>query len=102
MIRRPPRSTLFPYTTLFRSEAQARRQPESGERHHRADGADRGVEGHAARPQVGGSHSDPAAGGQGWHGAADRGQIGPADSPRESEIAHGGYEREGTEGGAAG
>src|SRR5690348_18173469 len=25
MIRRPPRSTLFPYTTLFRSEAQVRR-----------------------------------------------------------------------------
>src|SRR3712207_7487965 len=25
MIRRPPRSTLFPYTTLFRSEASARR-----------------------------------------------------------------------------
>src|SRR2546426_10452402 len=24
MIRRPPRSTLFPYTTLFRSEADAR------------------------------------------------------------------------------
>src|SRR5256885_8320537 len=24
MIRRPPRSTLFPYTTLFRSEATAR------------------------------------------------------------------------------
>src|SRR3712207_7922511 len=24
MIRRPPRSTLFPYTTLFRSEAQPR------------------------------------------------------------------------------
>src|SRR3712207_7654459 len=23
MIRRPPRSTLFPYTTLFRSQAQA-------------------------------------------------------------------------------
>jgi len=23
MIRRPPRSTLFPYTTLFRSEVQA-------------------------------------------------------------------------------
>src|SRR2546429_1033848 len=27
MIRRPPRSTLFPYTTLFRS---ARSQPQSG------------------------------------------------------------------------
>src|SRR2546430_16889991 len=25
MIRRPPRSTLFPYTTLFRSHAQLRR-----------------------------------------------------------------------------
>src|SRR3712207_7372886 len=27
MIRRPPRSTLFPYTTLFRSVAPVRRQP---------------------------------------------------------------------------
>src|SRR5690554_7661201 len=26
MIRRPPRSTLFPYTTLFRSEAHRRNQ----------------------------------------------------------------------------
>src|SRR3712207_9377088 len=29
MIRRPPRSTLFPYTTLFRSDAEAKRQRES-------------------------------------------------------------------------
>src|SRR6476620_7116179 len=28
MIRRPPRSTLFPYTTLFRSRRGARRQPD--------------------------------------------------------------------------
>src|SRR5256886_5225847 len=28
MIRRPPRSTLFPYTTLFRSKAAARREAE--------------------------------------------------------------------------
>src|SRR2546422_6403062 len=27
MIRRPPRSTLFPYTTLFRSGLQLRREP---------------------------------------------------------------------------
>src|SRR3712207_7795043 len=27
MIRRPPRSTLFPYTTLFRSQATACRHP---------------------------------------------------------------------------
>src|SRR5690349_23497684 len=42
MIRRPPRSTLFPYTTLFRSEAD--------------DGVDRagddGCEGAAAHPQA--------------------------------------------------
>src|SRR2546429_7357628 len=28
MIRRPPRSTLFPYTTLFRSEGEIFRQPQ--------------------------------------------------------------------------
>src|SRR5690348_17588100 len=27
MIRRPPRSTLFPYTTLFRSDRHAMREP---------------------------------------------------------------------------
>src|SRR3712207_8458194 len=32
MIRRPPRSTLFPYTTLFRSEQQR----EEGDRHRQA------------------------------------------------------------------
>src|SRR6266581_4058157 len=32
MIRRPPRSTLFPYTTLFRSEVLAERRDA---RHHR-------------------------------------------------------------------
>src|SRR5690606_39603524 len=30
MIRRPPRSTLFPYTTLFRSEVQPARRVTSG------------------------------------------------------------------------
>src|SRR6266478_7395762 len=38
MIRRPPRSTLFPYTTLFRSRALGRAQPLPG--HLRLD--DRG------------------------------------------------------------
>src|SRR5256885_10937746 len=38
MIRRPPRSTLFPYTTLFRSvgaaadEQPARREPQRGDK----------------------------------------------------------------------
>src|SRR2546425_2469551 len=34
MIRRPPRSTLFPYTTLFRSPRGVR----AGVRHRRGDG----------------------------------------------------------------
>src|SRR3712207_8894457 len=33
MIRRPPRSTLFPYATLFRSPARRRRRPPSSRRH---------------------------------------------------------------------
>src|SRR5258705_1677445 len=37
MIRRPPRSTLFPYTTLFRSQARAPRfGDERGKDHGRA------------------------------------------------------------------
>src|SRR2546427_6555286 len=35
MIRRPPRSTLFPYTTLFRSRLPPSRSPLGPRRHHR-------------------------------------------------------------------
>src|SRR5688572_30870429 len=35
MIRRPPRSTLFPYTTLFRSRRQHHQRPGQRERHPR-------------------------------------------------------------------
>src|SRR5437016_11923360 len=38
MIRRPPRSTLFPYTTLFRSHARQRGEP-IGVRARRDDAA---------------------------------------------------------------
>src|SRR5271165_5291707 len=34
MIRRPPRSTLFPYTTLFRSQCLDRRRPAGGDPRH--------------------------------------------------------------------
>src|SRR5260370_15641688 len=46
MIRRPPRSTLFPYTTLFRSPANLRAQPQ------------------LARPRQPGGEGDDHAGGQ--------------------------------------
>src|SRR5574341_1945419 len=42
MIRRPPRSTLFPYTTLFRSEAESEDQDVCGDQRQR--GADAGVD----------------------------------------------------------
>ncbi len=35
MIRRPPRSTLFPYTTLFRSHGKAERQFDDREIQHK-------------------------------------------------------------------
>src|SRR3712207_7448915 len=41
MIRRPPRSTLFPYTTLFRSRADG---------HHHPAAAGRGGRGRGAQP----------------------------------------------------
>src|SRR5256886_11069259 len=34
MIRRPPRSTLFPYTTLFRSDPESDASERGGEEHH--------------------------------------------------------------------
>src|SRR3712207_8059658 len=54
MIRRPPRSTLFPYTTLFRS----------GGAGPRADAADGGAEELGQRPEgVGGGQAGPGVGG---------------------------------------
>src|SRR5205809_4588234 len=39
MLRRPPRSTLFPYTTLFRSRGQDHADPDIGiGLHHRREG----------------------------------------------------------------
>src|SRR3712207_8177757 len=68
MIRRPPRSTLFPYTTLFRSalrardrrgrehrdgraEGGARDDARAGPRDHAAPRRDRGGQGEAALPR---------------------------------------------------
>src|SRR2546430_12687390 len=45
MIRRPPRSTLFPYTTLFRSLGRGQRLRELGEVHEAgSEGGDGGLE----------------------------------------------------------
>src|SRR3712207_7956968 len=55
MIRRPPRSTLFPYTTLFRSPARTGRWGVRGE-----GGRERGEKaGTPAAPDVGGADLTP-------------------------------------------
>src|SRR2546430_5038247 len=56
MIRRPPRSTLFPYTTLFRSD---------GGRERAADGADRGRHGRGRRLRRRGAVRDRQGRGEG-------------------------------------
>src|SRR6266542_6708443 len=56
MIRRPPRSTLFPYTTLFRSRALRGNAPAVSDSVHR---------GHAGRFHGGAANSDSGARGGG-------------------------------------
>src|SRR3712207_8755495 len=71
MIRRPPRSTLFPYTTLFRSTAPLERQD-------RPSAAARGVR-RPGRPQL-----DPPRAGRGQVRQAER-DPGDADPAGRSE-----------------
>src|SRR2546426_7970948 len=61
MIRRPPRSTLFPYTTLFRSHLSA--SPTiylTGEAHHSFNKIAHitGLGRRALRPEIGRAHSE--------------------------------------------
>src|SRR3712207_9565647 len=60
MIRRPPRSTLFPYTTLFRSQGPGARRAQQ--------------EAHRPRAQVLG-HRPRAHRGGGWHRACHRRRV---------------------------
>src|SRR3712207_9530479 len=83
MIRRPPRSTLFPYTTLFRSRPgrPVRGRPGELPPAHRAGVADRGTVGTAeggqrplelARPDLEGAVRLPPAGPPGREPVAAR------------------------------
>src|SRR2546427_5657374 len=72
MIRRPPRSTLFPYTTLFRSEA-----PESGGHHgppdfSQARAGDRSVDAAPVRRAAGEVRCRRRSAGEGGCGGPDR------------------------------
>src|SRR5438034_6704288 len=72
MIRRPPRSTLFPYTTLFRSLALVEDQEIGGERHQ----LPRHHEGHRVRRERHDAH------GRDEHGVGERA---PPGSSRGAE-----------------
>src|SRR2546428_9526348 len=65
MIRRPPRSTLFPYTTLFRSYCAHYRQQDNIDARRRSDPAQVQV------GSCGGNESGPSDIGNGW-AALDR------------------------------
>src|SRR5438309_7238701 len=57
MIRPPPRSTLFPYTTLFRSRGAAAGHPDRDVWHGQDPrGPDRGTDPRALRSAPGGHH----------------------------------------------
>src|SRR6266511_3615908 len=62
MIRRPPRSTLFPYTTLFRSCAWMSAWPEREQRVHPVDAEHRSVGGGSAAVVVDAHHRARPAG----------------------------------------
>src|SRR2546430_9772685 len=78
MIRRPPRSTLFPYTTLFRSHARATR----GVLPRRPGPTVRGWVGGGGAAARRGSRQDRAAARRGGHRAALRAW---ASHPRSEE-----------------
>src|SRR2546425_8332540 len=76
MIRRPPRSTLFPYTTLFRSRREAVRVPEEG--HCVGPEAEEGPV--AQRDQAEAAHERPR--------SADEGPDEDLDQDVEDVLAH--------------
>src|SRR2546422_8713247 len=84
MIRRPPRSTLFPYTTLFRSEvelkAQGREDDEGGggEHQRRHDALRRS--GEAARQHVDRARAQSE---EGQDDRLSRGDVGRGEPVRE-------------------
>src|SRR5256885_16844320 len=97
MIRRPPRSTLFPYTTLFRSQAAGRvqcGQTPTGSRaaqwgHHLLERQPRpgaGLRSAAGGGAGGGRDARDGAGGEGRGGKEGGGGGGGRRADRESVV----------------
>src|SRR5258707_10285589 len=58
MIRRPPRSTLFPYTTLFRSCRRRAARPPRGHARPRRGEEDQGAHGDRKSTRLNSSHAN--------------------------------------------
>src|SRR2546426_8935798 len=104
MIRRPPRSTLFPYTTLFRSRGRARRRGNGAPALQRIARRHRGgapppdakrrpagelcLESARRRPRAAGaSATPPRSGGRGWRAARGSWRRGAGSSGRATQPA---------------
>src|SRR3712207_7035935 len=85
MIRRPPRSTLFPYTTLFRSEGDQDRTDDEDELVDDGLHRQRGGQAVAAPQQVG--PADPDHRGDRWDAGAGQpgGEEDDPQRPRSEE-----------------
>src|SRR2546430_16378773 len=89
MIRRPPRSTLFPYTTLFRSlHLAVREQLAVQERHDQIDQTILGLAQpeNAADIRMVESHGEPGLAPQPLHRAAVGGELGREHRSEERRV----------------
>src|SRR3712207_7943702 len=79
MIRRPPRSTLFPYTTLFRSPAKPSRDHEVNDEEQTVLEPEDDALAHP--PQLG--DPPPLDGGHGWFGRSEDEDVSHVDRSEE-------------------
>src|SRR2546423_15615809 len=94
MIRRPPRSTLFPYTTLFRSFADQRRDTEEVAAERKAPGDLPGGRSNGRAEHGTASRGNEFARGAEWTGAAEtRAKCRGGSAPRAEDPSRGRWSR---------
>src|SRR2546422_10835384 len=87
MIRRPPRSTLFPYTTLFRSSRRSVQEGHGGGHNTHRRGAPKQLPGGRSRTGVTQVTADGACCSPAAYDAAAAGGIGRAACRERGEIS---------------
>src|SRR2546425_1580389 len=87
MIRRPPRSTLFPYTTLFRSREQQGQGARLGAAQQVVSGDDKKIESNHRRNGIAGQAEDRDAAANAEHGGAAGANGDRVEEKLRAEIA---------------